>query len=1055
MKLIRQTTLYYREGSSDKVYEVDLCEVSPGRYLVNFRYGRRGSTLKEGTKTTGAVALTQAQRMFAELVNEKVKKGYSETAPQGAVTPRQNPLVATTPISNIPVPTIADPRAQAVLNHLSSFRRTGKKPKWPIERVIWRAGELKLREATPFLLNLIGSGNNLRDYCIAWSLGWCGDETAISSLGRLYGDSSGNDSVRRIAAEALLKLSDEETQREFRNDMIERLPLELRDSAHRGSPQKFSQELRNYLKKDDFSRFEVLDIIYLIDNENVRPALLEILRSAPLKPNYFQRLRHIFKAAEYRRDAEVFGLIAYRFEKETEMFDSYKGAKTVYVMVNGRSMAYAKNTLSSKDSKIAYSKNTRRYFRKRVCRTLKRIGQLEHSDYVKMAVGLLLAFSDKDANPPRENSSYDWQTRNYTYTRYDSYSNYLAFNYILYGNSTRYEVSPAGNNWRCKSSYKPGEPEPNIREESFPKLWETIPAGLLHLLSESNCRPVHHFAVKALRSCKQFCSELDTEVLLMLLARPYPVTSELAFELAKERYNPANPDNQLVLALAQCNFQPARTQAYQWIEENRHHFIRDKGFIVSLITSTQSETRTFARNFLRSCVFSDSVAQELSTSLINYLLSLREDSTNPNSVEEARDIADTVFKSFAYLLTSLDLNIVLRLLAHPMLEVQELGGNILLNHQLRASTLPQDIIFSLMNSPYEPMRGIGVKLLGQLSDEALLEKESLLFSLCTHILQDIRNAIRPIVGRLAIVAPSFGQKLGLTLIDKLIVPETIPKLHSYIVNLLGNELKVVLKTLEWDLVLKLTKSHSAVAQEMAGVILQSNPTWASHFTTEELIGLSNNEIQAVRIASQELFKNALHRFKQNPEEMAMSVRFLDCKWDEERHKWFKIFQDSFTAEHFSPVILVSICDSTRLDVQKFGRDMILKYFTSESGPDYLMKLSEHPSHNMQLFVTNYLEEYAANNPQRLKELAPYFITVLAAINKAHFAKERVLNFLETEAQKDLSAAQTVAEILTRQSVTISIGDKARSIEAMLKIHQSYPQVALPIKVKSLEVRRGI
>jgi hypothetical protein len=110
---------------------------------------------------------------------------------------------------------------------------------------------------------------------------------------------------------------------------------------------------------------------------------------------------------------------------------------------------------------------------------------------------------------------------------------------------------------------------------------------------------------------------------------------------------------------------------------------------------------------------------------------------------------------------------------------------------------------------------------------------------------------------------------------------------------------------------------------------------------------------------------------------------------------------------------------------------------------------------MQLFVSNYLEDYAVNNPERLKELAPYFITVLTAINKARVAKERVFNFLEQEAQKHQSSAQVVAEILTRQSLTMSIEDKARSLESMLKIHQTYPQVSLPIQVKSLEVRRGI
>lgn len=79
------------------------------------------------------------------------------------------------------------------------------------------------------------------------------------------------------------------------------------------------KNLLNYLKllkNATPAQFEILDTIYLIDNKNVRPALLEILRTATLKPNYFKHFRHIFKAAEYRLDAEVFGLIAYRFEKE-------------------------------------------------------------------------------------------------------------------------------------------------------------------------------------------------------------------------------------------------------------------------------------------------------------------------------------------------------------------------------------------------------------------------------------------------------------------------------------------------------------------------------------------------------------------------------------------------------------------------------------------------------------------------------------------------------------------------------------------------------------------
>ena len=72
MKLIRQTKLHFKEGNSDKLYEVDLCEMG-GKYIVNFRYGRRGAELKEGAKTTSPVELTEAEKVFQKLVDEKTR----------------------------------------------------------------------------------------------------------------------------------------------------------------------------------------------------------------------------------------------------------------------------------------------------------------------------------------------------------------------------------------------------------------------------------------------------------------------------------------------------------------------------------------------------------------------------------------------------------------------------------------------------------------------------------------------------------------------------------------------------------------------------------------------------------------------------------------------------------------------------------------------------------------------------------------------------------------------------------------------------------------------
>lgn len=70
-------TLYFREGSSDKVYQASIEPAGDDRYAVTFAYGRRGSTMSTGTKTNSPVSYDDAKRIFDKLVREKMAKGYT------------------------------------------------------------------------------------------------------------------------------------------------------------------------------------------------------------------------------------------------------------------------------------------------------------------------------------------------------------------------------------------------------------------------------------------------------------------------------------------------------------------------------------------------------------------------------------------------------------------------------------------------------------------------------------------------------------------------------------------------------------------------------------------------------------------------------------------------------------------------------------------------------------------------------------------------------------------------------------------------------------------
>ena len=74
------TSLYFRDGNSDKEYHAAIEPKGDG-YVVNFAYGRRGSTLAAGTKTTIPVPIEQAQAIHQKLVASKLAKGYHEGNP--------------------------------------------------------------------------------------------------------------------------------------------------------------------------------------------------------------------------------------------------------------------------------------------------------------------------------------------------------------------------------------------------------------------------------------------------------------------------------------------------------------------------------------------------------------------------------------------------------------------------------------------------------------------------------------------------------------------------------------------------------------------------------------------------------------------------------------------------------------------------------------------------------------------------------------------------------------------------------------------------------------
>lgn len=166
MKIVRSARLWFKEGTSDKVYEVELVDAELGdasaRFLVNFRFGRRGQTLQEGTKTPAPVSREAADKIFDSVAVSKVNDGYRRMDGGDSGV--------------LPSPTAAPSREGRERELILRLEACLRQP-WPPkerDRLFWRVGETRLAAAGPLLIAVAKNlGYTECSYSLAWALARC------------------------------------------------------------------------------------------------------------------------------------------------------------------------------------------------------------------------------------------------------------------------------------------------------------------------------------------------------------------------------------------------------------------------------------------------------------------------------------------------------------------------------------------------------------------------------------------------------------------------------------------------------------------------------------------------------------------------------------------------------------------------------------------------------------------------------------------------------------------------------------------------------------------
>jgi hypothetical protein len=343
-------------------------------------------------------------------------------------------------------------------------------------------------------------------------------------------------SRRRSAAEALRQLGDTPGLAQARQIALERLPAELRSLIEettnaQTAPPKGLQETLLALAPP--AQGLAVDTLYELATPPTTAAVRQWFDKAPFeKVHLWRYAKSIFKRTQLRHDPVMFGYLNHTFEARGRTFTgAWAEVRSGY---DGQQRATR-----------VFSRNTQKYLKREGWRYLLNLARFRPESYAPTAAEVLIHYHPADD----VNGQFG-----------DCHLLHL----ILWGRSQRFRLTPSGY-WSVVGAKKKG-PTGNLSEEMFPELWDDQPRAYLRLLGAALLPAVQAFALAAIttRHAEVITNASHAEIVAMLQA-PYEPTIQLALAELERRFNPDNPDWDLLYQLLSDERPNARTLGQRWL----------------------------------------------------------------------------------------------------------------------------------------------------------------------------------------------------------------------------------------------------------------------------------------------------------------------------------------------------------------------------------------------------------------------------------------------------------------------------------------------------------
>ena len=1050
MKTIRSTKLILTSGRS-RVYELELTELdrdSDARFVVNYRYGWEGAELQEGTRTPDPVAREAADTIYDSLLLSRQKQGYEEinaNAWQAGPSPDAPPQSVGDGIE--------DPRSARLMHLLG---RLHSMTDTAAAKLIWRIGQVKLAPAAELLAGYCRDADQVAARVLPYSLLRCGRERPEAILGALRFLSEAQDRSTATAARiavSLLSPRDDETVR-LRNELPEPVTTALTASNKDEAADQVidycslalvESRRRGKLESGhgDEQRAALVGL-YLFSHHNpeTRPLFLAVLERIPFQHQLFRSIRQIYKAAEANDDADVFGALSNRIDLERPTIRASYGS--YYVRAIGKYVS-TDDRYSEDDPSFAWSDRTRDYFRRRVWRHLRRIGQLNDQAYVHLAASCL-EHADETLDPAGSDTRWDWNQgrgAQTIVTHFPAMSRRYAVQSILYRAGSR--VAASSRN-ALRWHFVGESVDASVREEPFPHLWDAAPDVALSLLGKAKSEQVQHFAVRILQDNQDYCRNLATSVLIGLLGSTRTAAVGFALEVIRKHLADGRIDGEVVPALFESGNADAVELAQTLLNTMPAIATADPELAAQLIIGVNDQTQNWLVEFWRQ--------HASSTNQLDVVTAVVErarkavwpaENVSPDKAR-MRMAAQLLSDSFAEGVQALQLSQLVTLSQSPDAPPTLLAI-------LLAATRPDGLTAfdpaSLAQSDDEDLQAAGAELLANTSIEELRKHEALVAAFLVSPVDRAREASRRAATIIAEDDPEAARRLTLHLLPTLYRAEEHEGVRNDLVATMQGPLLLPIIEQGPDLVWKLLRARSEPARRVGAAALESFPSGA--FSIRKIARLGTNDQVIARGWALRALDDRMTDVQRQPQDI---FTLLDGEWEDSREAAYQLVRERLAAEHWTPEAVVGLCDCITLPAQRFGREVLGNVFSQENSEFFLMRLSEHPAAGFRLTIARLIREYAAGDADRVRKVQHALRTILSRVFSSRSAKEQIYSFIEDEITRgDQEILKTLAGVLDTVSATCAVADKARVLGLIARLKSNSPDLVAHAAIIEPELRQ--